>query len=169
MFLYWDGYEIDGSDTDFDIILPENVQINEFIESFLSIPIFCKKQEPVYNTLPARSYNRGYVDSKDRISKTAFEERLLSGEYTSMSIMVYCLHPEQLDTELRSQIYGLSEMRKPHEEAYGKVKNPCTAPATKEAFMTVDLTIDKAQEDRDSSDFRFERSEDAYNYNFSLS
>lgn len=169
MFIYWDGFEIDGSDTDFDIILPENVQVSEFIKSFLSIPIFCEEPKPVYNTLPARSFNRGYVDSKDRISRTVFEERLLSGDYSEMSVMVYCPHPEQLSDELRSQVYSLSEGRKPHEEAYGKVENPCTAPANKEAFMTVDLTIEKVQKDWDGSDFKFEGSENAYNYNFPLS
>lgn len=168
MFLYWDGYEIDGSDTDFDIILPENVQINEFVDSFLSIPIFTT-QAPVYNNLPARSFNRGYVDSKDRISKTEFEKRLLSGDYTEMSIMVYCQYPERLDDALRSQIYSLSEGRKPHEQAYGQVQNPCTSPADKSAFMTVDLTIGKVHQDWNEADFTYEGSENTYSYNLSFS
>ena len=39
MFIYWDGYEIDGSDTDFSIILPENVQIMELVDIFLKNPL----------------------------------------------------------------------------------------------------------------------------------
>jgi len=167
VFIYWDGYEIDGSDTDFDIILPENVQIIEFVDSFLSIPIFTA-QTPIYNTLPSRSFNRGHIDSKDRISKTDFENRLLSGDYTEMSIMVYCQQPERLDDELRSQIYALSEGRKPQEKAYRIIQNPCTSPADKSAFMTVDLTIGKVLEDWNDTDFTFEGSENAYSYNFSL-
>ena len=112
MFLYWDGYEIDGSDTDFDIILPENVQAGEFVDSFLSIPIFSKKTEPVYNTLPSMSYNRRYVAPEHRISRTEFQEQLLSGDYSSLSIMVECLHPERLETGLRSRVYSLSEGRR---------------------------------------------------------
>lgn len=169
MFLYWDGYEIDGSDTDFDIILPENVQIREFIERFLSIPIFCKKTKPIYNTLPARSFHRGYVPPEEIISKSDFDVRLLSGDYSSLSIMVCCRHPEELDTELRSQIFSLSEGRKPHEEAYKKAENPCTPPANKEPFMTVDLTIGKVQKNWKKSDLIYEGSENAYSYNFSMS
>jgi len=46
MFLYWDGFEIDGSDTDFDIVLPENAQVCELVDSFFSIPIFNRSLEP---------------------------------------------------------------------------------------------------------------------------
>lgn len=167
MFLYWDGYEIDGSDTDFDIILPENVQINEFIECFLANPLFCKDREPIFNKLPSRSFNRGYVDSKERMSKAKFEEQLLTGNYSHMSIMGYCLYPEQLDAKLLSQVYSLSKTRKPVEEAYGKVENPCTEPANQESFMTLDLTIQKAKRDHSAFDYNCEGCEDAYRYNFS--
>jgi len=48
MFLYWDGYEIDGSDTAFDIILPESIQVWEFVECFLNIPVFTDAPKPEY-------------------------------------------------------------------------------------------------------------------------
>ena len=103
------------------------------------------------------------------MSNAAFQERLLSGDYSSMSITVCCQYPEQLDAKLRSQILKLSEGRKPHEEAYGKVENPCPSPANKDAFMSVELTIGKVQEDWKISDFACEETEDAYSYNFTLS
>ncbi|MCL1994164.1 MAG: hypothetical protein FWG66_14565 [Spirochaetes bacterium] len=120
MFLYWDGYEIDGSSTAFDIVLPENVQAVEFVERFLQIPIFAKKPKPKY------SFTK--INKQKQAGKTKFLEVLLSGEYRGMGIEMLCLHPEQLPAVLRAEIYAISKRREPHEAAYGKVENPCTTP-----------------------------------------
>ena len=161
MFLYWDGYEIDGSDTSFDIILPENIQAKEFVETFLSIPIFSKSKGHVYKSQTPMWHYRGYVDSENRITQAEFEELLLSGHAERLSVMAHCLHPEELGWELRAQIYGLSEGRIPHEEAYGKTANPCVAPNSQNAFMTVVLTIGTLQID----DGEYYWNQDAYSYN----
>jgi len=86
MFVYWDGFEIDGSDTDFNIVLPENVQIQEFVDCFLSMPIFSKAIEP------SISY---YKNNKEcNLSLNELKEKILAGNLLDVSINVNCLHLE---------------------------------------------------------------------------
>ena len=168
MFLYWDGYEIDGSDTDFDIILPENVQAHEFAQCFLDIPIFCEKRKPIFGAKATYKYQRGYISPDKKITEADFKSRLLSGDYSSMSIVVSCQHPEQLPPELSAQIHNLSKTRNPQETAYGKPTNPCTGPPGKWPFMSVDLTFEKITKDWNESYFEGRLYEDSYSYNLSL-
>jgi len=131
MFIYWDGFEIDGSDTSFYIVLPENVQVSEFVECFLSIPIFSKTIQPTF------SY---YQDSKKYDPDwEELKEKLLVGNYSSASIVVNCLHLEELSEKLRTEIYAISERRKPHEAAFGKVDNPCIAPSPVEKRLELNI------------------------------
>ena len=139
MFLYWDGFEIDGSDTDFSIILPENVQICEFVECFLSIPIFSSTPKPTV------SYTLHGRDKEQELNFAELKEKLLAGNYPDTGITVLCRHVEQLPDEVHDKVYAISEQREPHEAAYGKSENPCTAPYAYTQFdrggMTVELRI----------------------------
>ena len=130
MFIYWDGFEIDGSDTDFSIILPENVQVWEFVECFLSIPIFSNTPKP------SVFYRQGNKQHKWKLVK--LKEKVLAGDYPAVNIQVLCRHIEQLPENLRAEVYAISERRDPQESAYGKVENPCTTPVIE---MTVELLM----------------------------
>jgi len=137
MFIYWDGFEIDGSDTDFNIVLPENVQVQEFVDCFLSVHIFNKDIEP------SVSY---YKSGKSiDISVDELKEKILTGKNPSFSIDVNCMHLERLPDDLRAKIYALSSRREPHEKAFGKVENPCAAPVLQGYYgrgeMTVQLNV----------------------------
>ncbi|MCL2807488.1 MAG: hypothetical protein FWD27_04895 [Coriobacteriia bacterium] len=170
MFFYWDGYEIDGSDTSFDIIVPESIQVRDLVESFLAIPLFCEKRKPVYNTLPPMSYNRGHVEPEKRLSKAEFEEQLYSGSYPLIGVMAYCKYPEQLSTALQSELYCLSKERAPLEKGYQTAQSCCTEPASKVAFMTVDLTLERVVKEGDLRHREPCLNEGAaYSYNISLS
>lgn len=134
MFLYWEGYEIDGSDTDFEIILPESRQLVEFVECFLSIPLFNHEMQPSISCM-----------EKSGLSIQELYERLASGHFPDIHIEVDCSHPEELSAELHREIYSISQLREPHEDAFGKVENPCTAPELQTCYtrggMTVEMTI----------------------------
>lgn len=139
MFLYWEGYEIDGSDTDFDIVLPENRQAVEFVDCFLSIPLFSSKMKPII-----------YYYKKNKQIKISIQElrnRILSGDYPELFLNMNCLHIEELSADLTKKIYSISKTRDPLEKAYGKVENPCTAPVHQTGFsrgeMTVQLQIEQ--------------------------
>ncbi|MCL2528667.1 MAG: hypothetical protein FWE42_09650, partial [Defluviitaleaceae bacterium] len=146
MFLYWDGYEIDGSDSSFDIVLPESVQAHEFFECFLNMPIFSETPLPTFEMVKQHesTHNSG---KRRKISKNVFMDNLLSNDFAAMNTTINCKHPEQLNPNVRTQVYALSQSRDPHEEAYNKAENPCTSPIIQKGFergsMTVDLYIRK--------------------------
>ncbi len=136
MFIYWDGFEIDGSDTDFDIVLPENVQVWEFVACFLSLPIFSDAQKPSISCSQRGS-------RKERsLTPAELKEKLLAGNYPEMNITVLCRPMEQLPEEIREAIYAISERRVPHEAAYGKVENPCSTPIIQTYFGRGDMTVE---------------------------
>lgn len=141
MFLYWEGYEIDGSDTDFSLVLPENIQILEFVECFLSIPLFASDKKPEI------SYYRG--NKKKKFTYDTFVQKLCSGDYSYFNISKNCCHMEELSEEFQKEIYSISKRRNPLEDAYGKVLNPCTAPIKQSSYergeLTVTLCIDKEE------------------------
>jgi hypothetical protein len=169
MLLYWDGYEIDGSDTSFDIILPENVQVSELFKCFLSAPIIAAHPEPVFSKQSIMLFTGCAIAPEDIISETEFYERLLSGDYTEMAVTVCLLHPELLDAPLKSQIYSMSKFRTPLEGAAAYAVNPCTKPSGSTVFMDVFLTVRKTQEETAISTLATSASENAYSHNFSLS
>jgi len=145
MFLYWDGYEIDGSDTDFEIILPENVQIAEFAQCFLEIPLFTNTPNPEYTHYHGRK--------RKKMTKDELVSNLLSGDYkNAIHITVNCQHPDLLTDELRSIVYAKSEKRKFNEDPdnypwpeepidYAKLENPCTAPVIQDTFDRGGVTM----------------------------
>lgn len=139
MFIYWDGFEIDGSDTDYDIILPENVQVFEFVDCFLSLPIFDRNIKPSIEWYQNRITHKLTIDE--------LKEKLLSGDYPDITININCLHMELLPKDIQEQLYSISKRREPHEEAFGKVENPCMAPVIQKYYtrgeMTVELRISK--------------------------
>lgn len=133
MFIYWDGYEIDGSDTDFSIILPENVQIMELVDIFLKNPLLDRKKSPEI------TFYKGRI--KNILSIEELREKVLSGDYPPIEITINCLHPEELEESLRNEIYSISKRREPKEEAYGKVEHPCTSPFKQDYYTRGEMTV----------------------------
>ena len=104
MFIYWDGFEIDGSDTDFNIILPENVQIFEFVDCFLSLPIFNRSIEPSIVS---------YLKNKEnKLTIPELKEKLLSGDYPDIIIDINCLHMELLPSDLQEIVHICRQLSK---------------------------------------------------------
>ena len=133
MFIYWDGYEIDGSDTDFSLVLPENVQLSEFVDCFLSLPVFVRDQAPSISW---------YQDGKrNELSVTELHKKLLAGGYPTIEININCLLMEQMPAILQEKLYSISERREPPEKAYGKVESPCMAPLIQRDYTRGDMTV----------------------------
>lgn len=133
MFLYWDGYEIDGSDTDFDIILPEQLALREFVDCFLQTPLFDR-------SLPIEI---SYVQQGKRVSLTRDElhNLLNAGDFPDIEITINCLHPEELEKPLLEEIYAISARREPPEPAFGKVEQPCCAPFKQKYYTRGEMTV----------------------------
>ena len=130
MFLHWSGYEIDGSDTDFDIVLPENEELVEFVDCFLSIPVFGASEPHIYTTQKSKT-----------LTKEELTEYLKSGERPEIDIDINCRVMDELPEEVQEKLYSISERRDPPEEAYGKVNKPCMAPVTQESHTRGSLTV----------------------------
>ncbi|MCL2670672.1 MAG: hypothetical protein FWF10_01375 [Clostridiales bacterium] len=159
MFVYWDGFEIDGSDTDFNIVLPENVQLLEFVDCFLSIPIFSGSMEPQITY---------FKDKQHTLRIDALRDLLLAGNFPDICIDINCLHIEQLSDELRAKIYAISERREPHEDAFGKVEHPCTGPVIQNYYTRGEMTVGLYIRMPDKTESRMEEDIEGYVNNMEL-
>ncbi|MCD7936834.1 MAG: hypothetical protein LUG98_08245 [Tannerellaceae bacterium] len=155
MFYYWDGYEIDGSDTDFDLVLPETRQRIDFVKCFLSLPLFSpdiyidkSAYKPADKDLMARLFNwfKGSAGSETDMQKITIENALeLVEQWPEVTLFVYCKLMEQLPDDIQEKIYSFSSSREPLESRYKLNENPCTPPGRPamnyRGDMTIQLTI----------------------------
>jgi len=161
MFLYWDGYEIDGSDTDFEIILPESVQTLEFAECFLSMPILCDIPKPEFQYCGSDCYGVWHSDKCKPITLEELRSKLLTNDYSKMSLTINCQHIDLLPKEIQKEIYAKSAKREsikplcePNESEkpfdHTKAENPCLSPVVQTFLdrggMTAQLSICKDKE-----------------------
>jgi len=130
MFIYWDGYEIDGSETNYRITLPESVQLCEFVECFLSMPFIDKSIRPSVRVF------------KDIIDIDELLKMLPAGRFPRCEISVNCLHIEFLTPDLRSKLYASSARREPRETLAQGTENPCTAPVIQKYYDYGNMTIE---------------------------
>lgn len=154
MFYYWDGYEIDGSDTNFDLVLPETRQRIDFVKCFLSMPllspdIYIDKSlyKPADKDLMARLFNwfKGTTGSETDMQKITLENALeLVEQWPEVTLFVYCKLMEQLPDNIQEKIYSFSSSREPLESRYKINEDPCTPPVmpamTYQGDMTLQLT-----------------------------
>ena len=131
MFIYWDGYEIDGSDTDFTLVLPENVQISEFVDCFLALPVFSRDERLIEWTESGQRHES---------SLSELHQMLLAGNYPDIDVSINCLLMEQMPDDLQQTLYGLSARRVPPEN-YSDVLNPCMAPVVQRGYTRGDMTV----------------------------
>jgi len=123
MIEYWQGFEIDGSDTSFNILMPQKARINELALFFSKLPLFRK----VYLHIN----NEKYSDPKEI-------EQVLNNENTpNFTIDAECIHPALLPDHLKEKLYSLSDSRKQMHEKTGitvKEKNTREVPERKNAI-----------------------------------
>ena len=108
MFEYLRGYEIDGSDTSFYVVMPEKQKITEVVDYFLSLPLFERFDFRFEENVWAPHRDAGFTRSmpKERIVRDLAER----GQ-EPFYIVAGCAHPSELTGELKSEIYGLSAGR----------------------------------------------------------
>lgn len=128
MFIYWDGFEIDGSDTTFNLILSEREILADVIEYYLSLPLWDKKSGINFVTDGKFITSHRYGYKQDTIG---FEEidkiitLIKSPEWKgSASINTYCLLPDRLPYDLKNEIYKLSENRPGNKGEFKQVQSP---------------------------------------------
>jgi hypothetical protein len=155
LFLYRYGYEIDGSDTDFDLVLPENRQLADFVDFFLTLPIFTDRYPPhIYTDL--RQSARAELENNapaESIRQEELLEGLRDGTIREVGVDINCRHPEEMTTALRREIYALSAKLEPPEAAAAEAIHPCMEPILQDGYtrggMTVGLTLTLSTEEKD--------------------
>lgn len=132
MFTYWRGYEIDGSSTTYNIVVPQRELLSEVLRYFINLKIidrssdislsFSESQEN--STKKVHHQNESYnVDDIDRLC-----EILERPSTQSFFISTQCIHPDKLYHEVRKELYNLSKIRPGAEERVYRYKNPSVSP-----------------------------------------
>ena len=129
MYLRWNGYEIDGSDTTYNLILPNRSKLKEVAEYYLSLPIWDRSRKIFLDAdessdwAPHRCIESTNSEFDIPSICAGFDRPDWSGACT---FVIYCLHPEKLPEELRSEIYALSSIRPGAEGAQHANVDPVT-------------------------------------------
>lgn len=108
MFEYLKGYEIDGSDTSFYVVMPEREKILEVAEYFMSLPLFEKFGVGFEKNV--------WAPHRDgRIRKPRKPEwimgQIAEHEQDAFYLTASCFHPAELSEGLKSEIGSLSAKR----------------------------------------------------------
>ena len=110
MITYWQGYEIDGSDTSFNIMMPEKARVAELGLFFCKLPLFRQV--------------RLHIDNKTYSDLKEIEYLLTNENRSEFTIDVECIHPALLPNDLKESIYILSESRQQrHQEVHVDTKD----------------------------------------------
>lgn len=127
MFLTWTGYEIDGSDTNFDLLLPENQQTLDLVDYFINLPIFDQGSLRFYN------HNRKSLNWGE------FKEKLLAYSTEPLTIEAKFKPFETLDELTQQTFKQISSKREPLETAYTDISTPASAPIRNAGMMAFEI------------------------------
>lgn len=143
MFAYWNGYEIDGSATAYNIVVPERQLLSEILRYFISLKVIDRHSEVlVAFDICAKNYLKGkhYTNSNytlEDIDKIC--EIIEQPEIQTFCITVNCIHPDKLYHEVRKELYHLSEIRPGNQIL--NYKNPSVSPFQYGPLLEVSLQI----------------------------
>ncbi len=114
MFLTWNGYEIDGSDTTYNLIMPDRQKIKELVAFYLSLPIWDKRGRIAFDPTgdgewaPHRDTQGGNMAFEPELILKAMDDPAWKG---SANFVTFCLHPEELPKGLKADVCALSDTR----------------------------------------------------------
>lgn len=114
MFKYWQSYEIDGSDTAFDLVLPNENLVKELVEYYFSLPLWDKDAGMSLNISKKNDCWASHRDVETLAEKFDIDKalaRLAEEKYSCAYIILRCLQPDFLPARLRKEIYALSAGR----------------------------------------------------------
>lgn len=132
MFTYWKGYEIDGSSTTYNIVVPQRELVAEVLRYFINLKIIDRNaeislsySESQKNSSKSLEYrNESY--KSDEIDKLC--EILERPSTQSFFISTNCIHPDKLYHEVRKDLYNISKTRPGAEDMVYNYKNPTVSP-----------------------------------------
>ena len=127
MFLTWTGYEIDGSDTNFDLVLPESEQTLDLVTHLIQLPIFDTNEFSFYD------------DENKHLSWESFKEKLLTRSFERLKIEGHFKAFDLLDEATQQDFQQISQQRNPPEPSFSKTRDPAPAPTRFAGMMELSI------------------------------
>ncbi|HPD01558.1 MAG TPA: hypothetical protein PLA01_09455, partial [Acetivibrio sp.] len=132
MFTYWKGYEIDGSSTAYNIVVPQREMISEVLRYFISLKIIDRKSDiSLSYTEREKSASNKYECENGKYKHDETEkicEILESLSVDSFFINADCIHPDKLFHQVRNELYSLSKTRPGAKDRVYNYINPTVSP-----------------------------------------
>ena len=129
MFMTWNGYEIDGSDTTYNLMMPERQNRKELVAFYLSLPIWDKREGVAFDPMesgawaPHRCTKGTNMNFEVDLILQALEDPTWAG---SANFVTYCLPPDELPEHLKEEILALSDTRPGAENKTYAMVDPVT-------------------------------------------
>jgi hypothetical protein len=164
LFTYWTGYEVDGSSTTYNIVVPERRLVEEVIRYFLSLKVIdrsasialtyseSKGKDYIVNRKSNNHINENF-NYKD-LDKLC--EVLVRPQLGYLLINTECARPDKLHNKVLSELYSLSKTRPGAEGREYNYKNPSTSPLYYGADLGVSLEIDFPEVDEPAEEYEAE-------------
>lgn len=118
MFKYWQGYEIDGSDTSFNIVVPNREALREVAAFYLSLPLWDRSRGMTWDAATSDVW----APHRDEELQSPFDADAVLASIESPDwggegyLVTGCLDPELLEGDLKREVYALSSTRPGEEE-----------------------------------------------------
>lgn len=138
MFSYWQGYEIDGSDSSYNLITPDRDKTIEILLYYLSLKTIRREQQlKVRYKYKEKSYSRQYSEAEVFFKNSAphkLAEFLRSPDIVSAIVYYSYIEPGRLFPEVKREIIDIMISLLPK----GKKKPVLHEPVLWEEFATQD-------------------------------
>jgi hypothetical protein len=122
MFKYWEGYEIDGSSTAYNVIVPERQLIAEILQCFLNLKIIDRRAEIELREDESRRQDFTWEELNNLCEKVA------NTEAKTIELSAGCIHPDQLFSQVRREVYALTPTRPGAEGKSYPYQKPTVSP-----------------------------------------
>lgn len=132
MFTYWKGYEIDGSSTTYNIVIPQRELLVEVLRYIMGLKIIDRNENISisYAETGDNLWKKEVI--KNDIYKFEESEKILeivrNPSVLYFHINIYCVHPDKLFPQIRKEIYDLSKTRPGAENIVYNYKKPTISP-----------------------------------------
>ncbi len=112
MFSYVDGYEIDGSSTAYQLVMPKRTMMIEVINYFLKLEVI-SRTEVIQVTYQQKgtSHNKQKEKTINREQVEKLFEMMQDPLISYMSVGVQCVHPDKLHHKVKEELYCLTAKR----------------------------------------------------------
>jgi len=128
LFTYWQGYEIDGSSTAYNLIVPTRELALEVLRYFLALKIIDREAEIWLSFSKVNDPNKCQKKNFSYAASGEIDDFFLNPELNYFQLDVSCVHPKRLYPQVREELFQLTKTRPGREESSLQYKNPTISP-----------------------------------------